>query len=743
MIKLTATIAVLVLALAVSVYETQGDTSPADAFDGERAWWVDSVLCAPVFEGRLGATKGGRAAEDWIASRFAEYGLLPGSSEGTYFQEFQIIGFHEKKTSLDLLDSPFGKIKLVHGDDYTLFLTPAAGKVTAEAVLIGYGIDAPDKGRDDYGDIDLRGKIAIILRGSPSDGQNWDDEYSRNHTFPAAVAHGAAAVFYYQREKAVSGAALSRDAYDPDVPGGYISKRLVDLLLRESGWQLEEIREKLKTEPFPLPTGKRLRFKVSVTGEQAGTARNVLGMMRGSDPRLGTEVVLFGAHHDHLGYNANEHLYAGANDNASGTAVVLELARALSETDWQPKRTVYFVTFGAEEMGLVGSRHMAEHLPFDSTKIVMMVNLDMAGHGDGGFGLAGGRRVGAPYFAWRAVLDSTRAAQLEEYRLGGGYSDYAPFAERGIPALSSWSRGDHHRYHDFEDLPHFVLPSNLQAVGRGVGSLIVHVADWPSPLADGFGHERALRSQAMQIIFDPIDVMQVSEPERSLLEGAGRIAGRIVALDTGNAGAEEFLDRLGKLSEFDGKYPWLDVTKDLPGIWDAWNDMHVGLLPVIGTPALDEWKRTATSALCAAGLAGAYWPVDTDPPAAATCEALTASDRFLIVDASSDWHTIRERDQDLRILLRRTGGDTMPAPPDSILRKNTILVLSVEGETDSTWIREALKWWGDDGVHLDIADGLEADVDDVESLRFIRWLRDEGLDDEAIEAILGHNLREL
>ena len=85
----------------------------------------------------------------------------------------------------------------------------------------------------------------------------------------------------------------------------------------------------------------------------------------------------------------------------------------------------------------------------------------------------------------------------------------------------------------------------------------------------------------------------------------------------------------------------------------------------------------------------------------------------------------------------------MPALPDSSLRMKTILVLSVDGTADSTWIREALKWWGDDGVHLDIADGLEAEVDDAESLRFIRWLRNEGLEDETIEAVLGHNLRDL
>ena len=144
-------------------------------------------------------------------------------------------------------------------------------------------------------------------------------EYRRTHTFPAACAHGAVAVLYYQGRDAVAGAALMPEAYRSGVPGGYISERVTRLLLRETGCTLEDVQEKLKKGPFPLPSGKRLRFEVEVKGPAQATGRNVLGMIRGSDPRLDGEIVLFGGHHDHIGRDANGLIHPGANDNASGT----------------------------------------------------------------------------------------------------------------------------------------------------------------------------------------------------------------------------------------------------------------------------------------------------------------------------------------------------------------------------------------------------------------------------------------
>ena len=260
-----------------------------------------------------------------------------------------------------------------------------------------------------------------------------------------------------------------------------------------------------------------MRIAVEVEGSPTATAHNVIGLLRGSDPVLATEVVIVGRPpRPHRQGRRRSHL-PGANDNASGAATVLEMARAAQQSGWTPRRTILFASFGGEEMGLLGSKELAAHMPFDSNRCVAMMNLDMVGHGDGGTGIAGGNRIGPPYFAWRAGLDSVRAAGLQEESLSGESSDYSPFAERGIPAVGCWSRGRHGRYHDIEDRS-----------GRGQGgdagiregerllSLLEAIADHPDPLRDGLGHERALRADAVQLAFAPLDADDAlgSGPER-------------------------------------------------------------------------------------------------------------------------------------------------------------------------------------------------------------------------------------
>ncbi|MBD3161202.1 MAG: M20/M25/M40 family metallo-hydrolase [Candidatus Eisenbacteria bacterium] len=718
--------------------------SPADLFDGERAWRADSILCEPRFEGRRSASEGGRAAEDWIAARFAEAGLRPGSREGTFFQEVPVIRTREKKAKIEILDGPFGKVRLLHGEDFNLLLTPGEGKATAEAVIVGHGIDAPEKGWSDYEGIDLDGKIAVILRGRPgeeTEEQRWDREYSRNHTFPAAVRRGAVAVLYQQRSRPIAGAALGSEAYEADVPGAYVSERVVDLLLRGTGWDVEKLRARLKEGPFPLATGRRIRIEVDIDGPESATARNVLGVLRGSDPRIGDEVVLFGAHHDHIGRSAAGLLHAGANDNASGTAVVLELARALGRSEWRPKRTIYFVAFAAEEMGLLGSTRLATDPPFDTTRFAAMVNLDMAGHGDGGFGVAGGTRLGRPYFAWRTGLDSTRAALFEEYRLEGNNSDYAPFARRGVPAVTSWSRGDHEYYHDFTDVPRHVLPRNLEGVGRGLGSLIVALADHPEPLADGLGVERTLRAASFQVDLDETAADRIIDPDRSLLGAEGLICGRLVSCDGPPGETAAVLRRLGRLHALAAERPWLDVSSDLNGIEDSWDRLAVALVPVVSTVALEVAGREAIEPLGRAGIAGAVWPEGMPPPSPEILDALGREDRLLITSAGNDWTGPAER-PDLAVIVRTEPEMEIPDPPEDG-NARVLLALRVSGADELPRIESALERWPSERVHLDFVAGLEAGVEEARALGFLARLRENGWTEETIRALIGGNLRRL
>lgn len=717
--------------------------SPVEFFDGARAWQADSVLASPSFGGGRSGTPGGTALEKWIASRFVEAGLRPVAEGGGYLQGFPVIGYEPRAASLELLDGLFGRIRFVNGDDFTLMLTPAGGKVTAEAVFVGYGIDAPVKGRCDYDGCDLRGKIAVIVRGRPQDGQNWDREFARTHTFAAARAHGAVAVLYFQDPQPVSGAALAPEVYDPAIPAGYISERIVRLLLRGTGWTLKDVREKLATRPFPVATAKRLRFEVRVSGTSTATGSNVLGAIPGNDPELGEEVVIFGAHHDQLGLDADGRLYPGADDNGSGTAVVIEMARAAQAAGWQPRRTVLFATFGGEEMGLLGSRYLASHLPLDSTRVVAMVNLDMAGQGDGGLGVAGGARLGTAYFAWRAGLDPGRSAGLQERRLSGEHSDYAPFAAHGIPALGCWSRGDHGRYHDIEDLPRYVRPDVLDPVGKSLASLLVAIADYPEALRDGLGRERGLRADAVQLSLEPLDADALVDLDRAALDRDGLLAGRLVLCDQGPGGTDEILRRLGSVLRLPVGKPWLVAASSLDQVGSAGDQLRVALLPLVATTTLDRVGPDETRALCAAGLAGSRWSFGAAIPSGPPCDALADGNRLLINEGNPDWLGIVTAHKRLRVLLHWNcgAGSSLPDLPDSTLRKQVLLVLQVNGTGDSSVVRQALAKWGDRCLHLDLASGIESGADDRASLRFITWLRREKWSAETIESVLGGNLR--
>jgi hypothetical protein len=731
----------LVCLLGGSAVRTRA-ASPVEFFDAKRAWEVDSVLASPSFGGQRSGTPGGTAAERWIASRFADVGLRPAAEGGGYLQGFPVIGYEPEAASLELLDGPFGRARFVLGDDFTLTLTPAGGKVTAEAVLVGYGIDAPAKGRNDYDGSDLRGKIAVIIRGRPQDGQNWDREFLRTHTFAAARAHGARAVLYFQDPQPIAGAALAPEIYDPAIPAGYVSERVVRLLLRGTGWTLKDVQNKLTSRAFPVATGKHLRFEVHVSGTATATAHNVLGMIPGADASFGAEVVIIGAHHDQLGRDADGRLYPGADDNASGAAVVFEMARAAQAAGWQPRRTVLFATFGGEEMGLLGSRYLVSHLPIDSTRVVAMVNLDMAGQGDGGLGIAGGARLGMPYFAWRAGLDAGRAAGLQERRLSGEHSDYAPFAAHGIPALGCWSRGDHGRYHDIEDLPRYVRPEVLEPVGRSLTSLLVAIADYPEALKDGLGRERGVLADAVQLSLAPLDAETLVGPDRAALDGDGRVAGRLVLCDQGVVGADEILRRLGRVLTLPAGRPWLSIASNLDQVGAAGDQLRVALLPLMATATLDRAGPDEMRALCAAGLAGGWWSFGAAAPSSPTCEALADAKRLLINEGNPDWLGTVSAHKNLRMLLHwNCGGTSLPELPDSTLRKQVLLALQVTGPEDSGLVRQALARWGDRRLHLDLTSNLKVGADDRESLRFITWLRREMGSAEAIESVLGGNLR--
>jgi Zn-dependent M28 family amino/carboxypeptidase len=241
-----------------------------------------------------------------------------------------------------------------------------------------------------------------------------------------------------------------------------------DLILKEKSVSAADLRKDLLTykKPLSFPLKARARIKVEARPFLGGTGYNVVGWVEGSDPNLRRECLVIGGHFDHNGLHMGLH-FPGADDNASGSAAIMEIAQAFSRMGQKPGRSVVFALFGGEEMGLMGSTHFVEHLPPGIEKVDTMFNFDMVGEGDkSGFGYSDG------YPELKTLLEE---ADKQVKTLGGAYpikgvgvrgSDHAPFYQKGIPVVSFHSNGPHLHYHRTGDTIYRINPDMLADVAR-------------------------------------------------------------------------------------------------------------------------------------------------------------------------------------------------------------------------------------------------------------------------------------
>jgi hypothetical protein len=476
--------------------------APAPRFDARRALATLAEIAGDDFAGRKSGLASGRRIEEYVAGRFASWGLEPAGENGSYFHTFPMLVTEERGAELELLDSPYGEIGFLYGNDFALVTNSGSADVTAEVVIAGHGLCDLDREWDDYGDTDVSGKIVLIFRGAPENGYDWEQATARDSTLHEAVRRGAAGVLYVQESRPVYGGAVHEGSYFPAVPVAYVGHHVADLLFMDTGIERETYEKGLSSTPHPLATGKRMRFVTEVIRLPDGSARNVVGRIDGSDPRLRDEVIIIGGHMDHIGTDGRGLVFNGADDNGSGTAVVIELARVFAESP-APRRTIIFTTIAAEEQGLLGSKAFAEHPPFDLSPVVAMINFDMTGYGTGKTAIGGGEQYPAVMHAFRASLDSTVAESLLVRRAWGGEgSDHAPFRRAGIPTGNIWTQGEHHFYHQLEDDFAWIDSTALGGAGRMAERWIRFLADWPEPLAGEHMAGRALLYDSYQIDFD-------------------------------------------------------------------------------------------------------------------------------------------------------------------------------------------------------------------------------------------------
>ena len=360
-------------------------------------------LADDLLEGRGTATRGHQIAAEFMATRFEGYGLQPAGDHGSYFQSVPLRMMHVDAGATTMTVTQEGKaVSLKFGQDFLTPPDPGRGDTTVDApiVFVGYGVTAPEQNYDDYKEVDAHGKIVAYFYGAPNFQSSLKAHFSSTEVKSKnAVAHGAVGsllLFDPVREGMYPFAKVSRDATAAKFrwlnkekkPNAYFPelKALANISIAESkklfegsGHTAEEefaAAKEGKLTSFPLKASAKIHV---VTKAQDVESVNVIAKLEGSDPALKDQYVVYTAHLDHLGIGPpvkGDSIYNGALDNASGSAALLELARAFSHLNPRPKRSILLVSVTGEEAGLLGSDYFATYPTVPKGELVADINID-------------------------------------------------------------------------------------------------------------------------------------------------------------------------------------------------------------------------------------------------------------------------------------------------------------------------------------------------------------------------------
>ena len=359
-------------------------------------------ISSDAYEGRGPASAGDAKAREYLVARMKELGLEPGGGDGSYEQPFDLVGVNTMQPETWTFEGNGDSLTLQQWDQFMInsdIQDEHAQVRGAEVVFVGYGIQAPEYDWDDFKGADLKGKVLLIMNNDP----DWDPDlfagetrlwYGRwDYKYQKAAEQGAAgAIIIHTTPSAgypFQVLQTSNTGVQFELPAGdeprkqfnaWMTEDAVRELVAMAGKDLDELREAAYNRDFePVPLGVTTSVAMDVEVDRVQSA-NVLGLIPGSDPQLKDEVVIYSAHHDHLGIGpANEDgdtIYNGAFDNASGVALVMGIAKAFKALPEAPRRSVLIALVGAEEQGLLGSLYYASNPTFPAGKIAANINYD-------------------------------------------------------------------------------------------------------------------------------------------------------------------------------------------------------------------------------------------------------------------------------------------------------------------------------------------------------------------------------
>jgi hypothetical protein len=425
-------------------------------------------LASDELMGRFPGTEGDMLAEDYIIKQFNEYNLAPGGTEG-FKQPFDYVS-EIRLGKNNTISIGNGETIEGAGVNYIPAYLSSNGTAQGHVVFVGYGINAPELNYNDYANVDVKGKIALMFLYSPGYNTPHDNPFSKYERLRikcgAAKEMGAAGVMVIMGPESGEDDLLKLRMNGPGenlgIPVMNIKRSYFDYMIKSStGKTISELQKNIDSLKAPMSfeyTGGMSQIICDLEHVKAKT-NNIIGIIPGNDPVLKDEFIVVGAHMDHLGdglkygslYEGHEaQIHNGADDNASGVAGVLELAEYYSANNKDLKRSLIFMCFSGEEAGLLGSAYFTKSNLMQKYNVVSMINLDMVGRLTDNKLSIGGTGTSS---VWQGLLDSLNktynftAAYSKD---GYGPSDHASFYAKDIPVLFFFT-GLHKDYHKPSD----------------------------------------------------------------------------------------------------------------------------------------------------------------------------------------------------------------------------------------------------------------------------------------------------
>jgi hypothetical protein len=482
-------------------------------------------LASDKLKGRGDGTKELGEAAQYLAKRFKKFGLKPAGDNATYLQHFKItVGAQMGPNNSVTYQSGVTRRTLTAGQDFVPFSFSAPVAVQAPLLFAGYGITAPEFNYDDYKGVEAKGKIVLVLRHEPQENDEKSVFAGKQLTTHAEIVNKAINARNHGAVGMILVNDLGNHPGEPDelikfgtltgpeemqIAALQVKAAVVEEWLKPAGKSLEELRQAidkdLSSHSFALPPSAQVALSVDVQRVRKEVA-NVIGMLKGQDEKLAGQCIVVGAHYDHLGLGDQHSLapsqigqiHHGADDNASGTSAVLELADGFAHERRRSAHTLVFVAFAGEETGLLGSSYYTLHPACSLDKTLAMVNMDMIGRVSKHKLYVGG--VGTSPGFKKLVEDADRDVGFDLSYSGSGYgaSDHMSFAVRSVPVLFFFS-GLHSDYHKPSDTWEKINAEDGAKVVRLVAQVVsgldqlkekppfVRVAEPTSPAMGGGG----------------------------------------------------------------------------------------------------------------------------------------------------------------------------------------------------------------------------------------------------------------